>query len=238
LTQTETYVKGILPEMRILLVEDNLRLQELLSEVLRSAGYGVDAITTVAELLSNARAINYDHLIVDLMLPDGNGLDAIHSLRAEKLSVPILIMTAKGRIEDRIDGLDAGADDYVIKPFNHGELLARVRALLRRPSEVVGPVLRMGKVELDEAAAQVRCSGKLVDLRNSERRLLAMLMRRSGNVVVKESIEEALSGIGREVSSNAVEALVSRLRKGLEGVEPGIVIETVRGVGYRLKKDN
>jgi two-component system OmpR family response regulator len=222
--------------MRILLVEDNLRLQELLTEALRGAGYGVDAVSTVAELLSSARATKYDLLIVDLMLPDGDGLDAIRLLRSENLSVPILIMTAKGSIEDRIGGLDAGADDYVIKPFNHGELLARVRALLRRSSEVVGPILRKGKLELDEAAAEVRCFDKPVDLRLSERRLLAMLMRRNGRVVEKHSIEAAMSGFGREISSNAVEALVSRLRKSLEGVEAGIVIETVRGVGYRLKE--
>jgi two-component system OmpR family response regulator len=224
--------------MRILLVEDNLRLQELLSEALRTAGYGVDAVSTVAGFLGSARVTTYDLLIVDLMLPDGNGLDAIRSLRDENLSTPVLIMTAKGGIEDRIDGLDAGADDYVIKPFNHRELLARVRALLRRPSEVVGPLLRKGKLELDEGAAEVRCSGKPVDLRRSERRLLAMLMRRDGRMVAKRAIEESMSGFGREVSSNAVEALISRLRKTLEGVEAGIVIETVRGVGYRLKEES
>jgi DNA-binding response OmpR family regulator len=222
--------------MRILLVEDNLRLQELLTEALRGAGYGADAVSTVAELLSSARAISYDLLIVDLMLPDGNGLDAIRLLRSENLSVPILIMTAKGSIEDRVGGLDAGADDYAIKPFNHDELLARVRALLRRPAGVVGPILRNGKLELDEAEAEVRCSDKPLDLRLSERRLLAMLMRRHGKVVQKQSIEASMSGFGREISSNAVEALVSRLRKTLEGVESGIVIETVRGVGYRLKE--
>jgi len=221
--------------MRILLVEDSSRLEELLTEALVRAGYLVDAVATVAELLSATRAIAYDLLLVDLMLPDGDGADGIRTLRAEGCCVPILIMSAKGTIEDRIKGLDAGADDYMIKPFNHGELLARVRALLRRPSDVVGPILRSGNTELDEANAKVRCSGKIVDLRLAERRLLTLLMRRPGTVVTRQVIENALSESGREISANAVEVQVSRLRKSLDDFESGIVIETVRGVGYLLK---
>jgi two-component system OmpR family response regulator len=223
------------PKMRILLVEDSLRLQELLAEGLRGAGFGVDAVTTVAELLSATKTVSYDLLIVDLMLPDGDGADAVRTLRAGHCSVPILIITAKGSTEDRIAGLDAGADDYLIKPFNHRELLARVRVLLRRPPGLTGPVLRLGDVELDEAGAMVRCSGKVVDLRLSERRLLALLMRRDGSVVSKRMIENALSTCGDELSDNAIETQVSRLRKGLEEVNSGIFIETVRGVGYVLR---
>src|SRR5436309_16039806 len=174
--------------MRILLVEDSVRLQELLSDALNRAGYGLDAVATVAELLGAAATIRYDLIIVDLGLPDGDGLDAIRSLRKAGPTVPILIVTARGSVEDRVDGLDSGADDYLIKPFNHAELLARVRALMRRPSELQGPVLRRGRTEFDQAKDEVRCSGRSIQLRLSERRLLAELMRRSGAVVAKSAI--------------------------------------------------
>jgi DNA-binding response OmpR family regulator len=154
------------------------------------------------------------------------------------MSLPILIITARGSIDDRIVGLDSGADDYLIKPFNHAELLARIRALLRRPSELQGPVLRRGRTEFDQAKDEVRCSGRPMQLRLSERRLLAALMRRSGAVVVKSAIEGTLSQFSRDLSPNAVEALVSRLRKALSDAESGIVIETVRGVGYRLIEED
>jgi two-component system, OmpR family, response regulator len=168
------------------------------------------------------------------MLPDGDGLDAIRTLRARRSSVPILIMTARGSIDDRVRGLDAGADDYLIKPIHQAELLAHVRALLRRPAEVMGPILRTGNTEFDEAMAEVRCSGKPVRLRLRERRLLALLMRRSGFLVSKNMIEEALSEFGREISANAIEVRISHIRRALSDARSDVVIETVRGVGYRL----
>src|SRR5262245_2146435 len=221
--------------MRLLLVEDNQRLRELLADSLNRAGYGVDGVGTVAELLSSASAVPYDLSIVDLGLPDGDGLMAIRDLRRMGHGMPILVITARGSIEDRISGLDIGADDYLIKPFNHAELLARVRALLRRPTELHGPILCKGNLELDESSGQVSCAGTPIYLRLSERRLLALLLRRSECVVSKSSIEEALSEIGRELSANAVEVLVSRLRKALSEGSTGVTIETVRGIGYRLR---
>ena len=223
--------------MRLLLVKDSLRLQELLADPLRRAGYGLDAVGTVAELLSSVAVVQYDLIIVDLGLPDGDGLTAIRSLRSMRHSTPILIITARGSVEDRVIGLDSGVDDYLIKPFNHAELLAHVRTLLRRPSELQGPVLKFGGVELDEARGEVSCCGKPIELRLSERRLLAVLMRRGGSVVAKSTIEDALSEIGRELSANAVEVLVSRLRKALSEGSAGATIETVRGIGYRLRLD-
>jgi DNA-binding response OmpR family regulator len=224
--------------VRLLLAEDSERLQELLSESLKNAGYMLDVVATAAELFSSVAATKYDLLIIDLGLPDGDGLGAIRDLRATGMSLPILIITARGSIDDRIVGLDSGADDYLIKPFNHAELLARIRALLRRPSELQGPVLRRGRTEFDQAKDEVRCSGRPMQLRLSERRLLAALMRRSGAVVVKSAIEGTLSQFSRDLSPNAVEALVSRLRKALSDAESGIVIETVRGVGYRLIEED
>jgi DNA-binding response OmpR family regulator len=197
----------------------------------------LDVVATVADLFSSVAAVTYDLLIIDLGLPDGDGLAAIRDLRARGIMLPILIITARGSIDDRISGLDTGADDYLTKPFNHAELLARVRALLRRPSDLQGPVLRRGKTELDQSKDEVRCSGQLVQLRLSERRLLETLMRRSGAVVAKSAIEGTLSQFSRELSPNAVEALVSRLRKALSDANSGIAIETVRGVGYRLVEE-
>ncbi len=221
--------------MRLLLVEDSDRLQELLGETLRQAGYSLDVVGTVAGLLESASLVPYDLLIVDLGLPDGDGLDAINALRSNGFAKPILIITARGSVDERISGLDCGADDYLPKPFNHGELLARVRALLRRPGELSGPVLRVGSVTVDEAAAEARSGEKVLDLRLSERRLLVVLMRRAGSVVAKSSIESALSEHTRELSSNAVEALVSRTRKVLVDSGADVSIETVRGIGYALK---
>lgn len=148
--------------MRLLLLEDSKRLQELLSESLATAGYKLDVASTIAELFSMIEAINYDLLIVDLGLPDGDGLSAIKRLRARGTTAPILIITARGGVDDRVSGLDSGADDYLIKPFNHSELLARVRALLRRPADMHGPILRRGSLEFEEAKGEVRCGGKPV----------------------------------------------------------------------------
>ena len=223
--------------MRVLLVEDSDRLQQLLAESLRSSGYSVDLVGTAAQFRTNATAIKYDLIVLDLGLPDEDGLIAIKTLRSHGLTTPILIITARGSIEERVTGLDSGADDYLTKPFNHGELLARARALLRRPLQVLSPSLREGNTEIDEAKSEVRCSGRTVDLRLSERRLLALLMRRAGRVVAKSAIEEALSEFDRELTANAIEALVSRLRKALNNNDSGIAIDTVRGVGYRLREE-
>jgi two-component system OmpR family response regulator len=224
-------------DMRLLLVEDSERLLGLLAESLRGAGFRLDLASSVADLMSTAATVDYDLILLDLGLPDGDGLEAIRSLRAKGSKAPILILTARGDVSDRVVGLDAGADDYLIKPFNHAELLARVRALLRRPLDLKGPILRKGGIELDEASGEVRCRGVRLDLRPSERRLLAVLLRSAATVVPKSTIEEALSEFGREVSSNAVEALISRLRRALGAAHSGLSVETVRGVGYELREE-
>jgi DNA-binding response OmpR family regulator len=220
--------------MRILIVEDNGRMSLLLQEALSGIGYGVDTVATSTDFLSAAKDVPYDLFIVDLMLPDGDGLDAIRTLRLGGCTAPILVMTARGKIDDRVTGLDAGADDYLIKPFNHQELFARVRALLRRPQKIVGPLLRVGNLEFNDATGEVRCRGNLVHFRPAERRLLTLLMRRGGSIVTKPLIEGAFSEAERDVSHNSIEATISRLRKALEEIDSGVVIETHRGMGYKL----
>lgn len=224
--------------MRFLLAEDSQRLQTLLAATLHRAGYGIDVVGTVADFLASIACVRYDLGIVDLGLPDGDGLDVIRSLRSAGEVLPILVITARGSVDDRINGLDSGADDYLIKPFNHAELLARVRALLRRPTELQGGAVCKGDLEFHEASGQVRCAGKPIYLRLSERRLLAVLLRRSECVVSKSAIEEALSEAGRTRSTNAVEALVSRTRKTLAAAGSRIIIEAVRGVGYTLREEH
>ena len=220
--------------MRLLLAEDNKRLQELLADALRKSAYRVDVVASVAGLMGSVAAIDYSLIIVDRGLADGDGLDAVRAIRVAKTMTPILIITARGSVDDRVLGLDSGADDYLSKPFNNAEFLARVRSLLRRPPNVLDVVLRAGQLEFDQATGKVRIAGESVELRLSERRLLALLMQQPGRIVAKTAIEGALSGFGRELTSNAVEVLVSRLRKVIEGARTGLTIETVRGVGYLL----
>lgn len=221
--------------MRLLLAEDNLRLQALLAQALNAAGFGLDAVGTVADLQVCALSMAYDLIVIDLGLPDGDGLEALMDLRAHGVSTPVLVITARGTVDERVRGLDAGADDYLPKPFNNAEFLARVRALLRRPSDVIGPLIDVGNTSINVGNLEVVCAGQSVDLRLSERRLLALLMRRAGTLVPKSTLESSLSEFGRDVSSNAIEALVSRARRTLADAGSSIVIETVRGVGYVLK---
>jgi two-component system, OmpR family, response regulator len=221
---------------RLLLVEDSIRLQALLSESLRGAAYPLDVVGTVAEARAAMAEVTYDLFIIDLGLPDGDGIALIHEARMAGCKTPILVITARAGIDDRIVGLDSGADDYLVKPFSHLELLARIRALLRRPPDLREPILQIGRLMLNETTSEVRAGGRIVGLRASERRLLALLMRQAGRIVPKSTIEERFSEFGRELSGNAVEAHVSRLRKALEETPAGVSIETVRGVGYALKE--
>ena len=201
---------------------------------LKREGFAVDWVHDAASAAQVLPHEPFELLLLDLGLPGSDGLQLLKTLRGRGASLPVLIITARDAVSDRVAGLDAGADDYLIKPIHQAELLAHVRALLRRPAEVMGPILRTGNTEFDEAMAEVRCSGKPVRLRLRERRLLALLMRRSGFLVSKNMIEEALSEFGREMSANAIEALISRIRRSLSDARSDVVIETVRGVGYRL----
>ena len=222
--------------MRLLLVEDSARLRDLLQETIEAAGWRLDACADAGSGEAAARAVSYDLALVDLGLPDGDGLDLIRRLRASGFRAPILILTARTDIEDRVTGLDAGADDYLVKPFNNAELLARCRALARRTPDVRPSVLTVGRLSLDPATQVVSVGGVAVALAPRERMLAELLMRRAGRVVRKAALEEALSSFGSEISTNAVELAVSRLRKALEGQETGAVLDTIRGVGYLLRE--
>jgi len=220
--------------MRMLVSGADARPATAMRRTLRAAGYGVDVVTTMGQLVADAKSAKYDLVIIDRSRFGENAVDAVRELRTERCLTPILMISADGKIEDRIGALDAGADDYITAPFDHTELLARVRALLRRPRTPASAVLRAGNLEIDDVAGEVRCSGKPLNLRAGELRLLTLLVRSNGRVVPKASIEAALPDDHGCTSSNAIEARVSRLRKALKRVPADVAIETVRGVGYQL----
>ncbi len=222
--------------MRLLLVEDSARLRELLEERVRGAGWRLDALGTIEAALEATRSVTYDLLLVDLGLPDGDGKALIRALRARGSGVPILVLTARGSIEERVEALDGGADDYLVKPFNHVEFLARCRALLRRSGPHRSEQIEFGRLAFDPTSGSVRVAGEIVQVSPRERSLLELLLRHADRVVAKERIEVALSAFGEEVSTNAVELAVSRLRRRLEPVDSGVTIETVRGAGYLLRE--
>ncbi len=222
--------------MRLLLVEDSARLRGLLREAIETAGWRLDACGDAESGEAAARAVSYDLALVDLGLPDRDGIDLIRRLRSFGFRAPILILTARTDVDDRVTGLDAGADDYLVKPFNNAELLARCRALARRAPDVRPAVISVGRLTLDPATQVLAASGAPVTLAPRERMLAELLMRRAGRVVRKAALEEALSTFGSEVSTNAVELAVSRFRKALDGHDTGVVLDTVRGVGYLLRE--
>lgn len=222
--------------MRLLLVEDSARLRELVGETIRAAGWRLDAVGTVAEGEDALAATSYELVLLDLGLPDGDGLDLLRALRRRKDSTPVLALTARGAVDERIAGLDAGADDYLPKPFNNGELLARARALLRRAPLSADPVLEAGALRYDPATHDVRCGEEILALAPRERAALEILMRNVGRVTAKRGLEEKLSEFDEEMSPNAIEVVLSRLRRRLAPYETGTAIETVRGVGYLLRE--
>jgi DNA-binding response OmpR family regulator len=220
--------------MRILLVEDNERLLHLVAAGLRAGGFTTDGFATLADAEEVLATVTYDAVVLDLGLPDGDGLDLLKRMRGRGVPVPVLVLTARDGIDDRVRGLDAGADDYLLKPFAMEELVARVRALLRRPGHALGVVLSCGDVALDTVSRQVSIAGQVVSLSPRETEMLEHLLRRSGRVVPKRALEEGLYGFEDDVSSNIVEAVVSRLRKRLAQAGAQAVIHTLRGVGYML----
>jgi DNA-binding response OmpR family regulator len=223
--------------MRLLLVEDSARLRELLIEAIHGAAWRVDAVGMVEEAKEAVAAAAYDLLLVDLGLPDGDGLVLVRELRRNGAKTPILVLTARSTIEERISGLDAGADDYLVKPFNTGEFLARCRALLRRAPDTKTPILSVARLSLDVATGLASCVNVDLGLAPRERTVLEILMRDAGRVVPKRKLEHALSEFGDELSSNAVELAVSRLRKKLGPHDNGVALETIRGVGYLLREN-
>jgi DNA-binding response OmpR family regulator len=221
--------------MRLLLIEDNERLGQLIRDGLTKDGLAIDWQQTLEDGEATLAAAAFDLVLLDLGLPDGDGLDLIRRLRRASDTIPILVLTARGGLSDRITGLDAGADDYLIKPFDIAELSARCRALLRRPAQGLTPVLSVGKLTFDTSSRQAAHDGVAIELSRREAGLLEALMRRAGAVLTKQALEEAVYDFNEPVTPNAVEVAISRLRRRLEDAGVRDVLHNVRGVGYMMK---
>lgn len=225
--------------MRILIVEDEVNLAEALVQILRKNNYSVDAVHDGKEGLDFALSGIYDLLLLDIMLPGMDGISILKELRSEGVATPVIMLTAKGEIDDKIAGLDYGADDYVAKPFSTGELLARIRAALRRKGEVVPEdTLKLGDIELNTSTLKLSCQGKELKLILKESELLELLLTRRQAVTSKEQIIEKLWGFDSEAEHNNVEVYISFLRKKLTFLNASVRISTIRGVGYVLEANS
>lgn len=217
--------------MRLLLVEDDRAVGQGIRVALGSEGYTLDWLQDGAAALHALRSERFDLLLLDLGLPRLDGLDLLRQIRAEQQSLPVIIVTARDGTPDRIAGLDAGADDYLVKPFDVDELKARVRALLRRSQGRAQPLLEHGQISLDPANQQVSFNGIEIAMTPMEYQLLHQLMIRPGKVVTRERLSSTLYGWQDKVESNTLEVLIHNLRKKLSAE----LIRTVRGVGYRIE---
>ncbi|MFX1676189.1 response regulator [Paraburkholderia sp. A2WS-5] len=219
--------------MRVLLVEDDRWLGEAVRDQIEKDGHPTDFVGTLADARRHLVAANYDLVLLDLLLPDGRGLDFLRELRAAGSTVSVIILTALDQVANRIAGLNAGADDYLVKPFDLAELSARVNAVARRYAGNPNPLVKLGDLRIDTATRNVMREGVRIDLTASEWAILEALIQRRGVIVSKSQLEGSLYSFNDEIGSNTIEVHMSRLRKKL-GAE---LIETVRGLGYRLKQE-
>lgn len=218
--------------MRILIVEDDRSLGNGLLIGLQQQGFTTDLVRDGVQALQSLADSRYAAVVLDLGLPGCDGLSVLQKMRQRQDDTPVLILTARDRIEDRIRGLDAGADDYLLKPFDLGEVAAHLRALVRRAAGRSAPLLRQGDLELDPAARKVTVAGQPVDLSGRELQVLQLLLEAAGRVLTKGQIEEQLYAWGSEIGSNTVEVFISHLRRKLR---PDL-IRTLRGIGYTIDK--
>jgi two-component system OmpR family response regulator len=216
--------------MRILLIEDDSILGNAVRDQVRADGHSIDWATRLDEARESLAVAAYDLILLDLMLPDGRGVPFLRSLRARGDTSPVIILTALDQVSDRIEGLNAGADDYIVKPFDLAELSARINSVARRYAGNPNPIVRLGSLDIDLAARIVRKDGKVIPLTAREWALFEAFVQRPGQLLSKAQLEERLYSFGTEIESNTIEVHVSRLRKKL-GHD---IIGTERGLGYRL----
>ncbi len=222
--------------MKLLYAEDERAMSEAVTDVLTYHKYSVDAVYDGQDALDYARSENYDGIILDVMMPKKSGLEVLRQLRQEGCRTPVLLLTAKGEVEDRIEGLDLGADDYLPKPFAMGELLARVRAMLRRREEFTPTVARFGDLALNQQTAELRCGDRAVVLPKLEYQLMELLMLGRGRCYSTEELLEKVWGYETEAEVGVVWVYLSYLRKRLNALGSTVEIRARRGVGYTLEE--
>ena len=220
--------------MRVLVVEDDIPLAAFLKQGLEAESYAVDVVNDGVQASQTALEVAYDAMVLDLNLPKLDGVGVLDQIRPTKPSLPVLVLTGRARVEDRVHLLDAGADDYLIKPFSYSELSARLRALLRRGPLAAGTVLRMADLELDRVSRTVERGGKAIDLTSKEFALLEYLMRNAGRHVTRAMIVEHVWNLSFDTGTNIVDVYINYLRKKIDRGEAASLIHTLRGVGYKM----
>jgi len=218
--------------MKYLLIEDNHELANAISARMRLDGHVIDHAANITDAVQFSDAGDYDLILLDIMLPDGDGRDFLEDHRLSEKDTPIIVLTARSQVSDRISLLDLGADDYMTKPFDHAELEARCRAVLRRKAGSTQTVTKLGNVEFDPVAGRLTVGKNHIALRNREFRLLEVLINKPEQIFSKQKLVDRLFSYDNDVSENAIEVYIGRLRKHLE--HSNLTITTVRGIGYRL----
>lgn len=223
--------------MRILIVEDEHSLADAVTAILKKEQYFVDAVYDGRDGLDYAMSGIYDLILLDIMLPKMNGLDVLKEIRKNNISTPVMLLTARTEIDDKIKGLDCGADDYLTKPFNKGELLARVRALTRRKGEIPSNELAFGDIILNQSTYELSCGTLSVKLGAKEFRIMQMLMFAPKNIISKDEFIEKIWGYDSEAEYNSIEVYISFLRKKLGAIKSTIQIKASRGIGYYIEEN-
>lgn len=221
--------------MRLLLAEDEVELSNAIAAILKHNNYSVDAVYDGAAALDWAMTGNYDAILLDLMMPQMHGLDVLTKLRHSGINTPVIILTAKSEVEDRITGLDAGADDYISKPFAMGELLARVRAITRRKADFVPNIITAGNISLSRETFELTCGAKSIRLVGKEYQMLEMLITSSDRLISVEQFMERIWGYDSETESSVVWVYISNLRKKLASIGADVEIKAARNAGYYLE---
>ena len=220
--------------MRILVIEDEPGVAQFIQQGLTESGYAIDLARDGAEGLDYALAKTYDAILLDIMLPKLNGLEVLRELRNQRIKTPVLLLTARDGVDDRVQGLDSGADDYLAKPFAFPELLARLRALLRRPPLQSDAILQVGDLEMDVSRHEVRRAGQIIELSQREFALLELLLRHPNQVLTRTQIMEHVWNFNFYAETKVVDVYIGYLRRKLEDDSDNPLIQTVRGVGYKL----
>ena len=222
--------------MNVLIVEDEKSLADLVAKELASTGFSIDTVALLSDARRRFETRHYDGVVLDLGLPDGNGLDLLTTIRENGDGVPVLVLSARDSTHSKVNGLDRGADDYLGKPFEMIELVARMKALLRRSGAVSGAALVVGNITLDPARDETRINGVIADLTKRERELLEQLMRRTDRIATRSELEKAIGCASSGSGATSIEVLVHRLRRRLLAYDTNTTIKTFRGVGYMLSE--